>query len=33
MQRIYDEIEVAQRPDGWDTAQDAWITTQVRSET
>ena len=29
---LYDEIEVAPAEGAWDDAQDAWITTRVRSE-
>lgn len=29
---LYNEIEIANPQDGWDTAQDAWITTQLRKD-
>ncbi|HEX5318001.1 MAG TPA: BON domain-containing protein [Stellaceae bacterium] len=32
VRRVYDEIEIGNQQGGWDTAQDAWITTQVRKD-
>jgi osmotically-inducible protein OsmY len=32
VRHIYDEIEIANLQDGWDNAQDAWITAQVRKD-
>jgi osmotically-inducible protein OsmY len=32
IRHIYNEIEVTNPENGWDTAQDAWITTQLRKD-
>jgi osmotically-inducible protein OsmY len=32
VRRVFDNIEVANTSDAWDAAQDAWISTQVRSD-
>lgn len=32
IRHVYNEIEIANPQDGWDTAQDAWITTQLRKD-
>lgn len=32
IRHIYNEIEVANPENGWDTAEDAWITTQLRKD-